>query len=131
MIDFSEFGLFKTSDGRKITYEDLLSDIYENTEEDRQSIKILVDQMTSLISSPSDAVALMEHITNLLDARVKNSDILVKVASIVSRIIQRGMTSTDSTADWEISEEEKKQLLSEAESLLDRTQPKLDEGVNS
>ena len=131
MIDFSEVGLFKTSDGRMITYERLLSDIYENTEEDRDSIKVLVEQLTGLITSPSDAVALMEHISSLMDARVKNSDLLVKVASIVSRIVQRGMTANESTSDFEITEEEKKQLLAEAETILDRTTPKIGDGENS
>lgn len=118
MIDFSEIGLFKTKSGKKITYEDLLSDIYENSAESREAMRLLIEQMTSLISSPSDAVVLMEHITNLLDARVKNDDLLVKVASIVSRIIQRGMSSVEKTSEWEISDEEKKQLLAEAENLL-------------
>ena len=119
-VDFSEIGLFTTKDGRKITYEGLLSDIYENSEESRNTMKVLVSQLSELIESPADAVVLMEHITSLMDARVKNDDILVKVASILARIIQRGMSSTDTAADWEISEEEKKQLLAEAEGILDK-----------
>jgi len=121
MIDFSEYGLFKKSDGTLVTYEDLLKDIYENAEEDRETVRILVDQMSSLISSPADAIKLMEHISTLMDARVKNSDLLVKVASIVSRLISKQLNNNEGSADWEISEEEKQQLLQQAEDIVNQT----------
>jgi hypothetical protein len=119
MVDFSEYGLFERKDGTKVTYEDLLRDIYQNSEEDRDAVALLVKKLTDQINTASDAAMLMESVTQLMDARIKNNDLMVKVASIVSRIIQRGMTSTDSEADWEISEEEKKQLLMEVEEALD------------
>ncbi len=121
MIDFSEIGLFTTKDGKKVTYEDLLRDVYENSDESRKAMRALMEQLTSLIDSPQAAMELMEHITNLLDARVKNDDILVKIASILSRIIQKGMVTEDNKEDWEITEEEKKQLLLEAENMMDAT----------
>lgn len=120
-IDFSEYGLFKRSNGTQVTYEDLLADIYENADDDRKTIQVLVEQLSELISSPSDAVVLMEHITGLLDARVKNSDLLVKVASIVSRMILKNVTEAGSDdGGFIISEEEKKQLLDMGEAAHKR-----------
>lgn len=119
-IDFSTIGLFTTKDGRKITYQDLLSDIYENAEESRETMRTLVEQMASLIHSPKDAVMLMEHIAMLMDTRVKNDDLLVKVAAIVARIIQRSLETKAESPDWEISDAEKKQLLQEANELMQR-----------
>lgn len=120
-VDFSEVNLFTTKDGRKVTYDSLLSDIYENSEDTRATMHTLVEQMTSLISSPADAVVLMEHITQLLETRVKNDDLLVKIASIISRIIQRGMDSKESgDGDW-ITDEEKRQLLQEVEVRIDKS----------
>lgn len=119
MIDFSEVKLFKTSNGRSVTYEDLLRDVYEHSEETRDSIKTLVGQMSSLIKSPSDAVMLMAHVTVMIESRVKNDDLLVKVASILSRLIQKNLDKNDGP-DWELSEEDRRQLLQEAESLLDK-----------
>lgn len=120
-IDFSEYGLFKRSNGTQVTYEDLLADIYENADDDRKTIQVLVEQLSGLISSPSDAVVLMEHITGLLDARVKNSDLLVKVASIVSRMILKNVTEAGSDdGGFIISEEEKKQLLDMGEAAHKR-----------
>jgi hypothetical protein len=111
-VNFSQVDLFTTRDGRKITYEQLLGDIYENSEESRESMRTLLDQMTSLISSPAEAVMLMQHITTLLEARIKNDDLLVKVASIVSRIVQKSLDSKgDDDGFLLISEEERKQLL--------------------
>ena len=121
MIEFSEIMLFTTKDGRKITYEQLLSDIYDNSTESRETMRTLIDQMASLIQSPADAVLLMEHIAMLMDTRVKNDDLLVKVASIVSRIVQRSMdTNNKGDSDWEIPEEEKKQLLAEAKEVVEK-----------
>lgn len=118
MVDFSEVGLFKTKDGRKVTYETLLQDIYENSEESRETLRTLVEQLSSLMTRPSDALQLMEHIVGLMDTQVKNDDILVKVANIVARIIQRGMTSVEASSEWEITEDEKRRLLDEAEKVL-------------
>ena len=121
MIEFSEIMLFTTKDGRKITYEQLLSDIYDNSTESRETMRTLIDQMASLIQCPADAVLLMEHIAMLMDTRVKNDDLLVKVASIVSRIVQRSMdTNNKGDSDWEIPEEEKKQLLAEAKEVVEK-----------
>ena len=39
MIDFSEIGLFE-KDGKKVTYEDLLRDIYQNAEDTRETMRI-------------------------------------------------------------------------------------------
>lgn len=119
MIDLSEVKIFVTKDGEKITYEDLLREVYENNQDTKQSIRDLVDQMVSLIKHPSDAMMVMAHVTMMLDTKVKNDDLLVKLASILSRLIQQ-KTEKASGGDWEISDEEKRQLLQEAESVLDK-----------
>lgn len=118
MIDFSGVGIFKTKDGRQVTYEDLLRDVYENNAETRESIKTLVGELTNLIKTPSDAMMVMAHVTMMIDTRVKNDDLLVKIASILSRMIQKQTGKSDD--DWGISEDEKRQLLQEAESVLKR-----------
>ena len=118
MIDFSEIKLFKDKNGKMVTYEQLLQDIYSNSEESRETMKVLVDRLVNLVDSPAAAVAMMEHVNNLMDSKIKNDDLLVKVASILSRIIQRGMSTVESTEDYGISPEEKEQLLAEANAYL-------------
>lgn len=129
MIDFSEFKLFE-KDGKPVTYQDLLQDIYTNSEESKDTMKILVDQLITLVDSPSAAVALMAHINSLMESKIKNDDLLVKVASIMARIIQKGMSdSATSDDDWGIGEEEKKKLLEEAEQYLQSGKTSLESTV--
>lgn len=119
MIDFSDVKLFTTRDGRKISYEDLLRDVYENNADTKESIKSLVDELTKLIKTPADAMMVMAHVSTMIETKVKNDDLLVKIASIISRMIQRNSGKSDSP-EWEISEEEKRQLLTEVETVLSK-----------
>lgn len=113
MIDFSEIGLFEV-DGKMVTYQDLLRDIYSNSDDTRESMRTLIDQMVGLVDSPSSAVAMMDHINKLLDSKIKNDDLLVKVAAILSRVLAKS-TSDRGGDDLSISEEEKRQLLLEVD----------------
>lgn len=119
MIEFSDVKLFTTKNGKTVSYEDLLRDVYENSEETRESIRKLVEQLTGMMSSPSDAMMIMAHITMMIESRVKNDDLLVKIASILSRLIQKN-TGKSEGPDWQISEEERRQLMREVEEVLDR-----------
>lgn len=119
MIDFSEIKVFKTSDGRVVSYEDLLRDVYENADETRRSIRLLVDQMTLLIKTPADAMMIMAHVTQMIETRVKNDDLIIKIASIIGRVVQKGMSTKDSP-EWEISEDERKQLMAEVDEVLSK-----------
>lgn len=119
MIDFSEIKVFKTKKGKYVTYEDILRDIYNNSSETRDTISTLVDTLTGMISSPQDAILVMEAVTEMLQARVKNDDLLVKVASIVARIASKQVTDKSGGSDWEITDEEKKQLLQEATAVIE------------
>lgn len=120
-INFKDINLFTNHEGDNVTYEDILKDIYNNSEESRETMRVLVEQLSSLITSPKDAIALMEHINGLLDARIKNDDLLVKLATIVGRMIQKEMSesSTDDGA-FGLSEEERQQLLETAKKTKDK-----------
>lgn len=117
MADFSKTELFKRADGSYVTYEDLLRDIYTNTDETRQNIGDVLQQLVGFMKSSDEAVVLMQHLTNLIDSRIKNDDILVKVAAIVSRIIQK-TPAKDAGASALITDEEKEQLLREVDDLM-------------
>lgn len=122
-INFKDINLFTNHEGDNVTYEDILKDIYNNSEESRETMRVLVEQLSSLVTSPKDAIALMEHINGLLDARIKNDDLLVKLATIVGRMIQKEMSesSTDDGA-FGLSEEERQQLLETAKKTKDKIQ---------
>ena len=119
MDDISNTPIFVTHAGKTITYQDLMRDIYENSSDTRDNIQTLVEQMVSLIEKPEDAIVLMGHITDMVNARIKNDDLLVKVAAILSRILQKSVSPSAVDAGWEISDAEKKQLLAEANQMMD------------
>ena len=110
MGDFSNVVLFKNEKGEYVSYEDLLRNIYDNTQETRNSIEELVIKIVPMMKETSDAVILLDMVTNLLGVRVKNDDLLIKVAAIVSRMM--GKLDTKSP-ELEISKEDRDQLLKE------------------
>jgi hypothetical protein len=101
------------------TFSDILSDVYTNSKNKEQQITRLVDQLKGLIKNINDAALIVPLIKEYLEVSVKNDEQLVKLAAIVQRlIISAGKSSTE---EFGLSEEEKKQLLQEAQDLLDNT----------
>lgn len=119
-IDFKDIELFEDKNGRKISYDTLLKDIYENSAETKESVREVIEKMADLANSPADAVSMLEGLAKLLDARVKNDDLLVKVANIVGRIIQKKMGNISESPDELISAEEIEQIVASANEMLDK-----------
>lgn len=84
--------LFKGSNGDEISYEDLIKKIYENSESKQVHLLQTVEILKPMIQKGGvqAAVLLLPHITNLQNVSVKNDEILVKLAAIVSRAIKKG-----------------------------------------
>lgn len=101
------------------TFSDILSDVYVNSKNKEQQITRLVDQLKGLIKNIQDAALIVPLIKEYLEVAVKNDEQLVKLAAIVQRlIISAGKNANE---EFGLSEEEKKQLLQEAQDLLDNT----------
>jgi hypothetical protein len=101
------------------TFSDILSDIYQNSKNKENQITRLVDQLKGLIKNINDAGMLVPLIKEYLEVAVKNDEQLVKLAAIVQRlIISAGKGSGE---EFGLSEDEKQQLLREAQDLLDNT----------
>jgi len=99
-------------DGKKLS--DILKDIHDNALTKRQNIMGVITQMTGMIKSADDAQMLVPLIKDFYDVSIKNDEHVVKVATIVQRLI-----SADSYADGEgegmlLSESEKERLLANA-----------------
>ena len=99
----------------QVQLTDVLRDIHNNALEKRKTINGIIETMTGLIRSPEDAVMLAPTIREFIDVGVKSDEQLVKVATIVQRMMsadayQRG----DSDPDGLMTEEEKAQLLANA-----------------
>lgn len=99
------------------TFEGLLQDIYENTMAKKQSIRDLKDTLSNLINNAQDAAAIVPLVKELLDVEVKSDEHLVKMAAIIQRLIS-AKEKGGSTSDWQLTEKEKQELMSELDDAL-------------
>ena len=103
----------------------LFKDIYDNSKRNKTQIEILVKEVGGFIKDGDMAVQLIPMIREYLDINVKNDELLVKLASIVQRLIQAENKSTSSD-DLSLSDSEKAQLLSSLDETVLELQKKSD-----
>ena len=100
--------------GKSLT--DILRDIHDNALTKRATINSIVTQMTSTIKCADDAAVVAPLIKDFLDVGIKNDEHLVKIATIVQRIISADAYQKNPTDDPDgfMSEDEKTQLMKNA-----------------
>jgi len=103
----------------------LFKDIYNNSGRNKKQLEILVKEVSGFIKDGDMAVQLIPMIKEYLDINVKNDELLVKLASIVQRLIQAENKSTSSD-DLSLSDSEKAQLLSSLDETVLELQKKSD-----
>jgi hypothetical protein len=90
---------------------DLFSDIYKNSKNKKKQIDDLLDSVTNLVSTVSDAAIILPMLKDVFDIAIKNDEQLVKLATVVQRIISSN-NNNDNKENLELlSADEKKQLL--------------------
>ena len=109
-MDF-EFEIYK---GKK--FSSLLKDIVVNSEDRNDTIQKLIDDLRIMVKSPNDAIIIIPLIKEYLDVTVKNDEQLVKLAAIVQRLASNG-AGKDGEMAFGLSEEERKQLMEEANTI--------------
>ena len=103
----------------------LFKDIYSNSKRNKTQLEILVKEVSGFIKDGDMAVQLIPMIKEYLEINVKNDELLVKLASIVQRLIQAENKSTSSD-DFSLSDSEKAQLLSNLDETVLELQKKSD-----
>ena len=99
----------------KKTFSELLKEIYDNSKTKEKQIAALIAELKPLVQEIGDATLIVPLIKEYLEIGVKNDEQLIKMATIVQRILQNnGNKAPD---DFSISEDEKAQLLSEIDKL--------------
>ena len=117
----SDFEIFEGK-----TLSSLFKDIHDNSVEKKDQIEVLIKKLEPLIKNIGDATIVVPLIKEYLDVSVKNDEQLVKIATIVQRLVS-SQARTGTTDHEMISEDEKKQLLSELENVAFDVQDKMDE----
>ncbi len=108
----SELTKFKVFDDK--TLEDIFRDIYNNSKDKSDQLYTLIQDLKPMIKNIGDAAMLVPIIKEYMEVSVKNDDHLVKLAGIVQKLIV-GEVGGDRGEG--ISDEEKRQLLREAEEI--------------
>jgi hypothetical protein len=93
---------------------DLLKDIHDTTLEKREDIKGIIKTLTDLVKNPDDAMMLIPHIKDFFDVSVKNDDQMVKVATIVQRLISAESYQGGEGEGVILSDAEKDRLIANA-----------------
>lgn len=98
-------------------FSDLLRDIYINSKKKETQINGLIDGLKPLIKNVADASMMVPLIKEYLEVSVKNDEHLVRLASIVQRLLIAA--DKGDKEDGVLTDAERNQLLSEAQDLLD------------
>lgn len=111
-MDF-DIEIFK---GKK--FSDLMKDIYANSSKKDRQINMLIGELRPLIKNIGDATVIVPLIKEYLEVSVKNDEHLVKLAAVVQRLVTTNTkVQAETGTSWILSEEEKKQLMNELDSI--------------
>ena len=105
---------YEIFDGKSLS--DLFKDIYDNTARNKEQLEVLMKEVVGFIKDGDTAVQIIPMLKEYLEINVKNDDQLVKVASIVQRLIS---TENRGGAEEEfgLRDAEKEQLMSAVEEV--------------
>tara|TARA_R110000851_G_scaffold228510_2_gene381234 strand:- start:329 stop:712 length:384 start_codon:yes stop_codon:yes gene_type:complete len=108
----SDFEIFKGT-----SFSDLMKDIYHNSKKKERQINTLIQELQPMIKNIGDATVIVPLIKEYLDVAVRNDDALVKLASVVQRLVQSENKGTGES-EFGLSDDERKQLLDVAEQQI-------------
>ena len=91
-------------------FSDILEEIYNNQKKKDKQISALIAELKPLVQEIGDATLIVPLIKEYLEISVKNDEQLIKMATIIQRIMSNNGTAE---GGFGISEEEKTQLLAE------------------
>jgi len=115
-------------------FQELLKDIYDNTSAKKTQIKTLMDTLANMLkapgSKPADAAVIAPLVKDFLEVAVKNDEHLVKMATIIQRLMSAETISRGTSLTDILTEEEKSELLKEAEKeAFDELENEVEEAV--
>jgi len=92
------------------TFNDLTKDIYENSKNKRLQLDLLTQEIHGFITSIDDAVIIAPIIKEIFDVSVKNDEHLVKLASVLQRVLAKSVGGSDEDAIG-LTDQEKEDLI--------------------
>ena len=109
------------------TLSDVFKDIYDNSKTNKQQLEVLMKEVVGFIKDGDTAVQIIPMLKEYLEINVKNDEQLVKLATVVQRIMAAEKRVSDSGEEFGLSDAEKEQLMTAIESDVLELQIKKDE----
>ena len=106
-------------------FSDLSQEIYENSKLKKTQIELLVQEVHGYIQGIEDIAIVGPVLKELLDVGVKNDDNLLKLASVIQRIMSKHQI--DDSDVGLLSEDEKEELMNSLEDAATELQKKSDD----
>ena len=103
----------------------LFKDIYDNSKHNKKQLEVLVGEVAGYIKDGDMAIQLIPMIKEYLDINVKNDEQLVKLATVVQRLIA-AEAKGGAEAEFGLSDKEKEQLLTSIDEVVVDIQKKSD-----
>ena len=94
-------------------FSDILEEIYNNQKKKSEQVTALISELKPLINEIGDATLIVPLIKEYMEIGVKNDDALIKMATIIQRVVN--IVGDD--GGFGITDEEKDQLIAEMEKL--------------
>ena len=107
------------------TFQDLTKDIYDNVKNKKLQLDLLVQEIHGFIQTIDDAILIAPVIKEIMDVSVKNDEHLVKLASVLQRIITKSIGGVDDDS-IALTEQEKEELIQTLQETVDEVQRKSD-----
>jgi hypothetical protein len=98
----------------KKKFSDILEEIYDNQKKKEKQISTLISELKPLIVDIGDATLITPLLKEYMEIGVKNDEQLIKMATIIQRILQKSSGDDNSMI---LSEAEKQQLLKEIDNI--------------
>ena len=108
------------------TLSDVFKDIYDNSKTNKQQLEVLMKEVVGFIKDGDTAVQIIPMLKEYLEINVKNDEQLVKLATVVQRIMAAEKRVSDSGEEFGLSDAEKEQLMNAIESDVQELQIKKD-----
>lgn len=109
---------FKVFEGKSLS--DVFKDIYDNSTTNKKQLDILIKEIVGFIKDGDTAVQLIPAVKEYLEIKVKNDEQLVKMASIVQRLVSS--ENKGSEDEFGLSDREKEQLVGSIEKVAQEAQ---------
>ena len=114
---------FKIFDNKN--FSDLSKEIYENSKLKKTQIDLLIQEVHSYIQGIEDIAIVGPVLKELFDVAVKNDDNLLKLATVIQRIMSKHQI--DDSDVGLLSDEEKEELMNSLEDAASELQKKSDD----